>query len=373
MKQWIQKLIDQLDYDFNSVKGAGSPESDKSKTAKMKISDERATLLYIIDTYSKHLVEVENYPVRRVREAFDAFSKELLDADKDKLEDSLFRLRQFFVGYKTAEHAFLRKSFEDFKGIVWNFVEQMTEDVENEKAADKVLESSLKDLKDAVEADSMALLRTKSRQFIDVYMTAQARKEERRTKRVRGIKKNLDVVKKQLVEADKAIRLDHLTGAFNRKSFDDHMKEQAQMFAFSGAPVSILSLDIDFFKKINDSYGHDIGDFILKECVKLLQSTFNKETDFVARVGGEEFVIVLSGHALEHAVKRADDVMARIRKEVFVESSHEFRFTVSMGIAQLLEGETVDQMMKRADQALYESKNGGRNRYTLARTLTRAA
>ncbi|RYZ71050.1 MAG: GGDEF domain-containing protein, partial [Proteobacteria bacterium] len=105
MKQWIQKLIDQLDYDFNSVKGAGSPESDKSKTAKMKISDERATLLYIIDTYSKHLVEVENYPVRRVREAFDAFSKELLDADKDKLEDSLFRLRQFFVGYKTAEHA----------------------------------------------------------------------------------------------------------------------------------------------------------------------------------------------------------------------------------------------------------------------------
>jgi diguanylate cyclase len=368
LKQWIQKLIDQLDYDFKGPKSDG----DK-KNPKMKISDERATLLYVIDTYSKHLVEVENYPVRRVRDAFDAFSKELLEADKEKLEDSLFRFRQFFMGYKTAEYAFLRKSFEDFKGIVWNFVEQMSEDLENEKAADKVLESSLKDLKDAVEADSMSLLRTKSREFIDVYMTAQARKEERRSKRVRGIKKNLDSVKKQLVEADKAVRQDHLTGAYNRKSFDEHMKEQFQLFQLSKTPVSVLTLDIDFFKKINDTYGHDIGDFILKECVKLLQATFAQESDFVARVGGEEFVIVLSDHNIEQAVKKAEVVMAKIRKEVFVESSHEFRFTVSMGIAQLLEGESVDQLMKRADQALYDSKHGGRNRFTIARTLASAA
>ncbi len=370
LKQWIQKLIDQLDYDFAGSKGG---DGEKSKASKMKLSDERATLLYVIDTYSKHLIEVENYPVRRVREALDAFAKELLEADKERLEDSLFRFRQFFMGYKTAEYAFLRKSFEDFKGIVWNFVEQMSDDMENEKAADKVLDATLKDLKDAVEADSMALLREKSRQFIDVYMTAQTRKEERRSKRVRGIKKNLEVVKKQLVEADKAVRQDHLTGAYNRKSFDEHMKEQFQLFTLSGTPVSMLTLDIDFFKKINDTYGHDIGDFILKECVKLLQSSFAKESDFVARVGGEEFIVVLSGHNLEQAVTRAEAVMARIRKEVFIEGSHEFRFTVSMGIAELIEGETIDQLMKRGDQALYESKHGGRNRYTIARTLKRAA
>lgn len=367
MKQWIQKLIDQLDYDFQGKK------DEHSKGPKIKISEERATLLYVIDMYSKHLIEVENYPVRRVREALDAFAKELLEADKDKLEDSLFRFRQFFSGYKTAEYAFLRKTFEDFKGIVWNFVEQLSDDVEKEKAADKVLDASLKDLKDAVEADSMALLRTKSREFIDVYMSTQARKEERRTKRVRGIKKNLDVVKKQLVEADRAASRDHLTGAFNRKSFDDHTKEQFQLYHLSQSPVSVLALDIDHFKKINDTYGHDIGDFILKECVKLLQSTCNRDTDFVARTGGEEFMIVLSGHSLEHAVKRAEELMARIRKEVFVESSHEFRFTVSMGIAQLLENESIEQWVKRADQALYDSKHGGRNRYTVASAFTKAA
>ena len=164
-----------------------------------------------------------------------------------------------------------------------------------------------------------------------------------------------------------------MTGAYNRRSFDQHLKEQHSLFQLSHAPVSVLTLDIDYFKKINDSYGHDVGDFILKECVKLLQDIFKTDNDFVARVGGEEFVIVLSGHTIEHAVKRAEVLMARIRKEVFVEGSNTLRFTASMGIAQLLEGESVDQLMKRADQALYDSKHNGRNRFTLARTLTSAA
>ena len=134
--------------------------------------------------------------------------------------------------------------------------------------------------------------------------------------------------------------------------------------------MSLLLMDLDRFKNINDTYGHDIGDFILKECVKLLQSVFHQEGDFVARIGGEEFAIVLPNHNVEHAVKRAEAAMARIRKEVFIVENMELRFTVSMGIAQLSEDETTDNWIKRADAALYESKNSGRNRYTLARPAT---
>lgn len=359
MKQWVQKLIEQLDYDF------GGENKTKSKT-KVKINEERATLLYVIDTYSKHLVDVEGYPVRKVREQLDGFTKEIVNADKEHLEDALFRFRQYFMSYKTAEYAFLRKTFEDFKGIVWNFVEQMSEEAAQEKAADKELGNSLRDLKDAVEADSIPLLRQKSRQFIEVYVNHQTKKEERRAKRVRGIKKNLEVVKQQLEEADRSQRLDHLTQAFNRKSFDEQMKEHLQLFNISGTPVSMILMDIDFFKKINDNYGHDIGDFVLKECVKLLQNVFSRDGDFVARIGGEEFAVILPNHKVEHALKRADEAMARIRKEVFVERNMELRFTVSMGIAELLEGETPDRWVKRADEALYNSKHTGRNRYTLA-------
>jgi diguanylate cyclase len=374
LKQWVQKLIEQLDYDWNS-NGGDAKKSKSGAKSKLKISEDRATLLYVIDAYSKHLVDVENYPVRKVRESFDAFAKELVAPEKENEEDALFRFRQYFMTYKTAEYAYLRKTFEDFKGIVWSFVEQMSEDARQEQQADNELNATLKDLKDAVEADSIPLLRAKSRQFIESYQIHQSKKEERRSKRVRGIKKNLDVVKKQLSEADHAARVDHLTGAWNRKSFEEQMKEHINMFQISKTPVSLLTLDIDFFKKINDNYGHDIGDFVLKECVKLLQKVFSREGDFVARVGGEEFAILLPNHAIEHAIIRAEDAMTKIRKEVFVEKNMELRFTVSMGIAQLMENETSDHWVKRADQALYESKHGGRNRYTVSRpgSLTQVA
>jgi diguanylate cyclase (GGDEF)-like protein len=210
------------------------------------------------------------------------------------------------------------------------------------------------------------LLRAKSREFIDSYIEHQAKRDERRSKRVKAVKRNLDVVKKQLIEADRSMRLDHLTQAFNRRSFDERAKQAHQLFSLAHNNVSLITMDIDFFKKINDTYGHDVGDFVLKECVRVLQEVFHRESDFVARIGGEEFAVILNDHAVEHAVKRAEECMARIRKDVFVQQNMELRFTLSMGIAQLQAGETVDQWMKRSDAALYESKHGGRNRYTVA-------
>jgi diguanylate cyclase len=157
-----------------------------------------------------------------------------------------------------------------------------------------------------------------------------------------------------------------LTGAFNRKSFDENLGEQVTMYGVAKCDVTLCILDIDFFKKVNDNYGHDVGDFVLKECVRLLQSSYGQETDFVARIGGEEFAIVLQEHTYKDAVARAEDVFAKIRKEVFVHDGKELRFTVSMGIAQLQDKENVDQWIKRADTALYDSKHTGRNKWTVA-------
>lgn len=360
MKQWVQKLIEQLDYEWG-----GTSEKDKAKS-KVKISDDRATVLYIIDLYNKHLIEIENYPVRKVRESLDSFAKELVASGKANGDDALFRFRQYFSSYRVAEYAYLRKTFDDFKGIIWNFVEHLSEEFQTEQASDNEIFTNLKELKDAVEADSIPMLRAKSREFIDFYVRHHSKKEERRTKRMKGIKKNLDLVKKQLVETDRAMRMDHLTQAYNRRSFDERLKQQLQLFQLSKTPCSLIIMDIDFFKKINDTYGHDIGDFILKECVRMLHEVFARESDFVARIGGEEFAVILPDHKIEHAVKRAEDAMAKIRKEVFVQDGNELRFTVSMGIAELCEGESADQWLKRSDKALYESKTSGRNKYTLA-------
>jgi diguanylate cyclase len=357
LKQWVKKLIDQLDYDWG-----GTNDKDKSRP---KISEERATLLYLIDVYNKHLIDIDSHPIRRVRDSLDGYSKELVNAEK--IDDTLFRFRQYFSSYRVAEYTYIRKTFEDFKGIIWNFVEQLSEEAVLEQLEDKEMHSSLQQLKEAVEADSIDTLRLKSREFINRYVDNQSRREERRNKRMKTVKKNLSTVKKQLMEADRSMRVDHLTQAYNRRSFDEQLKQQSQLFQISKVPVSMIIMDIDFFKKINDTYGHDIGDFVLKECVRTLQEIFTRDNDFVARIGGEEFAVILPEHAIEHAIKRAEDVLAKVRKEVFIHGEMELRFTVSMGIAQLAEGESTDQWLKRADMALYESKQSGRNRYTVSK------
>jgi diguanylate cyclase len=359
LKQWVHKLIDQLDFDYGWSKGS-------KKAKKIDINEDRATLLYILDVYNKHLVEIDGHPVRKVREILDELAKELVNPKRPDSDKLLFRLRQFFSIYRVDEYTYIRKTFEDFKGIIWDFVDQLAEDFKYEQTVDKDVKKNLAQLKEAVEADSIDLLRSKSREFIDSYVEHQTKREERRTKRIRGMRKNLDSVRKKLVEADRTSRMDHLTGAYNRRSFDDQMKQLLQFYELSKTPVSLIILDIDFFKKINDSYGHDVGDFVLKECVRMLQSIYTRDSDFLARIGGEEFAIILPDYRLEHAVKKAEETLSRIRKEVFITGSQELRFTVSLGIAELRDGETADQWLKRADSALYEAKNNGRNRFTIA-------
>lgn len=357
MRQWVKKLVNQFEIDWGS--------DEKSKNSTMNMSDERATLLYIIDTYAKHLFEVDKQPIRKVRETLDDFSKSLVKPGNNDFEKLLFRIRQFFTGYRIDEYSYIQKTFEDFKNIIWDFADQLSENVKYEQIQDEEIKSNLDHLREAVEANSIEDLRVKSREFIDMYIEYQFKRDRYRQETLQKVEKNLSTVRKKLVEVNQNMRVDHLTKAFNRMSFDEQIKKHYHLFELSKTPVSLLTLDIDFFKKINDSYGHDIGDYVLVECVKLLKETCNKSGEFVARVGGEEFAIILPDCNLEDATKKADEILNRVRKEVFVHGKLEIRFTVSIGVAQATEGESLTKWVKRADEALYHSKQFGRNRYSI--------
>ncbi len=363
MKQWVVKLLEQLDISFNKDQGPNSPKTPQV------INEEKATLIYMIDVYNKHLFDIEKHSIRKVREKLDAMAKNLVNSDQQQLEKTLSEIRQFFSSYRIDEYSYVQNTFDDFKRIVWDFADQLGEDMRFENLKEKHLASNLKDLKEAVEANSIEILRHKSREFINSYVEYQSQKNEMRNKRIVSTKKNLDLVKKQLLEANNSLNVDHLTSASNRKSFDEYLKKLVQMNKINSGQVSLIMLDIDFFKKINDTYGHDIGDFVLKECVAILKQVFSKEEEMVARIGGEEFVVVLPNHNTEHAIVRAEEVQKRIRNEVFLQGEHSIRFTISMGIAQLLENETTSDWLKRSDLALYQSKNSGRNKYTIAGKL----
>lgn len=354
MKKWMQKLVSQFDIEW----AKGSSQKD--------ISEDRATLLYVLDTYNKHMFEIDGHPIRKVRETLDAFAKELLQAEDAEAEKILFKLRQYIGSYRIEENSYVQKTFDDFRHIIWDFVDQLAEDFTDEKKEDRDLKNHLEGLKEAVEANSIDSLKSQAREFINNYVEYQSRKDNRRSKRMDSIKKNLDTVKKQLSDVSSVVNIDHLTKAQNRKSFDEQVRKMKSIFDISKKPMTLLTLDIDHFKKVNDNYGHAIGDFVLQECVKILQAEFARPTDFVARIGGEEFAIILAESGIHESAKRAEATLHRIRSEAFVQDSHTIRFTVSMGLAQLLPNETVDAWMKRSDAALYSSKQNGRNRITIA-------
>lgn len=362
MKQWMKKLVEQFDMDWGST-----PNSSEKNPSAPVLTEDRATLLYILDIYNKHLFEIQNHSVRKVRAKLDTFAKELVQSDADISEKTLFKLRQFISSYRIDEYTYVQNTFDDFKRIIWDFADHLSEEAHIEDSTQGDINQSLEQLREAVESNSIEELRTRSRDFINFYLKHQSANNERRSKRMESIKKNLTTVKKQLMEANQTMRKDHLTGAHNRRCFDEQVRRYLQLHDIDKDPMTLIVLDIDFFKKINDAYGHDMGDFILKECVRLLQESFSREEDFIARLGGEEFAVILPGCNTQAAVKMAEEAMNRIRKEVFVEDKIEIRFTVSMGIAEITLSEGADSWYKRADEALYESKQTGRNKLTIAK------
>lgn len=158
------------------------------------------------------------------------------------------------------------------------------------------------------------------------------------------------------------LQYDNLTKLFNRKYFLSVAEDAIEKSKKSHNDISVVMVDIDFFKNVNDTYGHQTGDEVLAATAMILSSSL-RELDIVARYGGEEFIILMLTDA-----KNAYDVIEKIRKKIekytFAGES-ELKITASFGISQYINAESLNELIKRTDKALYKSKNDGRNRITL--------
>ncbi|MDT9720091.1 sensor domain-containing diguanylate cyclase [Paenibacillus sp. ClWae2A] len=160
---------------------------------------------------------------------------------------------------------------------------------------------------------------------------------------------------------------DLLTGLKNRRFFQEKMLESLILFQQKQRNFSLLVVDIDHFKSINDTYGHPIGDLVLGNLAGLLQSV-SRSTDVVARYGGEEFVIILPDCEEE----QASSIAERYRSQVASADWGEYNITVSIGAATVVGEDTEQSLFQKADNALYASKTGGRNRVTHAAQMVKS-
>ncbi len=155
---------------------------------------------------------------------------------------------------------------------------------------------------------------------------------------------------------------DALTGIYNRLKFNELFEAEIQRSRRYKAPLSLIMFDIDHFKKINDRYGHHIGDRVLIEMSRLVSQNLRGQ-DIFARWGGEEFMIVAPDTGLVNAVELAEKLRVLIKTSY---SCDQVRFTASFGVTEFSGDELADMMIKRVDEALYEAKRGGRNKVVKA-------
>ena len=154
---------------------------------------------------------------------------------------------------------------------------------------------------------------------------------------------------------------DPLTGVGNRRFFMDAGKHEYYRSLRYSQPLGVLMFDIDFFKKINDTHGHDAGDEALCSISKVVTDTL-RDSDVSARIGGEEFAAVLPNSDIAGANVLAERLRENMESNVVPWNDIEIRFTVSIGVAVLREGdEGIEDLLNRADQHLYRAKQDGRN------------
>lgn len=179
------------------------------------------------------------------------------------------------------------------------------------------------------------------------------------------------VNKRQLESANTKLQelalRDGLTGLLNRRYWESCLEREFARHQRYDNPVSLVIFDIDHFKRVNDTYGHQTGDEVIRATARIT-SQLVRETDFAGRYGGEEFVVLLPGTTLDGAAQFAERLRSTIERQQLDYQGSPLTFTISLGVATLADDMAGYQaLLERADKALYQSKEGGRNQVTVSR------
>jgi diguanylate cyclase len=182
---------------------------------------------------------------------------------------------------------------------------------------------------------------------------------------VQEAENRIHMLESKLEQMSELVREDQLTGSLNRRGLDDVFERELSRSERRHTPFCIAMLDLDDFKKLNDTHGHQAGDEALIHLVKVVKETL-RTMDVIARFGGEEFLIMLPDTPLEEATQTVTRVQRELTKQIFMHNNERLLITFSAGVA--LRGPSEDQvsMIKRADEALYKAKRAGKNRVIAA-------
>ncbi|MDR3300601.1 MAG: GGDEF domain-containing protein [Candidatus Accumulibacter sp.] len=261
---------------------------------------------------------------------------------KHSLTETRNALKQMLTGF--VDH------LADFADSTSDYHDKIEHCAEKISQADDI--SQLEDVLEEVTREMRVIQDNAQRSRDDLRATQQ---------RVAAAEERVGQLQNELDLASKLVRHDHLTGAFNRRGLDEIYETETCRAKRRRLPLCIALLDIDNFKKLNDSIGHDAGDAALIHLVTVIRETLRPQ-DTLARFGGEEFIILLPETTVEDADKALVRVQRELTKRYFLTNNEKLLITFSAGVTEVRPDDTQASAVKRADEAAYTAKNSGKNR-----------
>jgi diguanylate cyclase len=271
-------------------------------------------------------------------------------------------LQAFVAERRRSEQQHVTRSLDDLRQVVWAFVQSLRSAFAEEAETDDLITDHIDRLRIVADGRSLDEIKKGVLDTVDSLTRLVAERKQRQTQQLAELGSKVSELGSQLQQARLESTVDGLTRLYNRRAFDDYLNKLVYLRDVFGQTSCLLMIDVDHFKWINDTYGHQAGDMVLRTLADCLARSFPRKTDFVARFGGEEFAALLPDTGLVDARRLAERLLQTIRETPSYHGEHVLRVSVSAGLAEIAPGEAGATWLRRADEALYAAKQAGRDR-----------
>lgn len=272
------------------------------------------------------------------------------------------RVRRFFMDRRRSESEFVTTRLHDYRGVVEELVSGLRTLGERDQQTEACVKQSLTEIENAVGTGALPEIRKALSQTVRTVSETFAEQKRQYEAQLQELNERMSNLREDLVVAREKMTRDSLTGAYNRRAFDKAILQSLNVNFILNQPATLIMIDVDNFKHVNDTYGHAAGDEVLREFGECLSRSFIRKGDFIARYGGDEFAVILNDTTAQTAARVIERFLDTARK-IRVPYSHEdAAVSCSAGFAETAPNDTSQSLISRADRGLYKAKRAGRNR-----------